>query len=242
MKVVLAGDDLRLALGNALHTIAPLACGFEPGLDRFESRVDRERAVESGEARQFFEKRGQLVGVDRARGDREPLRLRDQRLHDARIRVTEAHRRIRREHVEVTPSVFIPQPDAFAVRHHHGKRLIVVRAVATLGFDERRARNSESDRTGDRTGAVAGAEIGFHALVSFDSGVAPPFRWKYDGALFVRARRRCTHLRKAKRLRSLRDPDLRRMHADQEKMRGCFASTCTGILPLLCVTRCCSAK
>ena len=45
-----------------------------------------------------------------------------------------------------------------------------------------------------------------------------------------------------RRLRSLRDPDSRRMRADQEKSAGYFANTCISILLLLFVARCCSAK
>src|SRR5207249_8824456 len=94
MEVVLAGDDLGLSLMDALDAITPLARRLEPGLNRFYTGIDGERTVEFRELGQSLQELRQLVGVHRARGDREPLRLSNQCLHDARVRVTMAHRRI----------------------------------------------------------------------------------------------------------------------------------------------------
>ncbi len=80
-------------------------------------------------------KRRQELVVEDARRHGEPLRLLDQRAHDARMRVAVAHRRIRAHHVEIAATVLVPQPAAVAVREHDGQRIVVARGVAALAGD-----------------------------------------------------------------------------------------------------------
>src|SRR3974377_97243 len=48
---------------------------------------------------------------------------------DARVTVTVTRRRVRRHHIDVTPTRYIPKMGAPAARQHDRQRLIVVRAV-----------------------------------------------------------------------------------------------------------------
>ena len=70
-----------------------------------------------------------------ARRHGEPLRLLDQRAHDARVRVAVAHRRVRAHHVEIAAAMLVPQPAAVAVREHDGQRIVVARGIAALASD-----------------------------------------------------------------------------------------------------------
>ncbi len=107
----------------------------------------------------------QKLVVEDARGDGEPLRLLDQRAHDARMRVAVAHGRVRAHHVEVAAAVLVPQPAAVAVRQNDRQRVVVARGVAALA----------RDRRGDCRGADgrrrAGGETAVHADAPCESRV-----------------------------------------------------------------------
>jgi hypothetical protein len=140
VEVARAYDHFGLVVGNALDLVSPLAHRFQRGLDRLGAAVRRQRARKSRHLGQPLEKQRQLVVVKSARGDRQLLRLCDQRRDDARMGVTVADGRIRAHHVEKAPAVYVPQPSALAVRHDHGQRVVIARAEGFFDFDVGRTR------------------------------------------------------------------------------------------------------
>ena len=54
VEVVGADDDLGLAVGNAFDLVAPLARGFDGGLDRLGAGVHGQRHLEAGEVVEVF--------------------------------------------------------------------------------------------------------------------------------------------------------------------------------------------
>ena len=72
----------------------------------------------------------------RARRDAELLRLGDQRADDPRVRVAEAHRRVRAHQVEVAAAVDVGQPAALAARQHDRQRIVVAGAERLFAADQ----------------------------------------------------------------------------------------------------------
>ena len=139
VEVAVARDDRRAAVGNALDLVAPFARRLDRGLDRFRAAAGRQHAIEAGDARQSLHQLRQPVVVVGARRHRELLRLLDQRADDARMRVTEAHRRVRAHQVEQPATFDVGDPRALAARQHDGQRLVVVCAGLLLTRDQRLA-------------------------------------------------------------------------------------------------------
>ena len=135
VEVAGADDDLGAVGGNALDLVAPFARGLERGLDGFGAAVRGKRAIEAGDFGEPLQQRRQKLVVEDAGRDGEPLRLLDERAHDARMRVAVAHRRIRAHHVEIAATVLVPEPAAVAVREHDGQRIVVAGGVAALAGD-----------------------------------------------------------------------------------------------------------
>ena len=85
---------------------------------------------------EFFVERRQLVIAKGARGEREPRRLIDKRLHDARMAMALIDRGIGRQAVQIAPPIHIPDINALSPRQHHVQRLIVHRAEFGLARDK----------------------------------------------------------------------------------------------------------
>ena len=66
----------------------------------------------------------------------EPLRLLDQRAHDARVRVTMADRGVRAHHVEIAAAFDIEERAPLPARHHDGRLAVIVDQQAAAGCDE----------------------------------------------------------------------------------------------------------
>ena len=170
VEVAFARNDLGAIVRHALHFVRPLARRLERGLDRLEAGIHRQRPVHAGEPAQPREKCGQPVVVISARGHREPARLGGQRAHDARMRVAEAHRGVRRHAIEVAPARLVPDVHTFAAHQDDRQRRVIRRAVPPLERDrERRRRRTGSEQrcgrlldelSGGRAGVAVGVVFG----------------------------------------------------------------------------------
>ena len=78
--------------------------------------------------------------MEGAAGDRQAAGLLGEGLHQRRMAVAEADRRVGGHHVEVPPALLVEQPHAVAAREHDRQRVVVAGAVAVF----------EGDGTGDR--------------------------------------------------------------------------------------------
>ncbi len=136
VEIAVAADDLGAALGDALDPVAPLARRLDRRLDRFGPAVRRQRAVEARQLRKALEQERKLIVVIGARRHAELLRLRDQRRHDARVRVPEADRRIRAHQVQVAVAVDVGEPAPLAAREHDRQRVVVAGAEGLLATDQ----------------------------------------------------------------------------------------------------------
>src|SRR5205085_1522974 len=109
VEVALRHDDLGAIPAYALDAIAPSARGLDGGLDRLCTGVHRQCGVEAADAAELLEERPEAVAVVGARRHGQPLRLRGEHCKDARMGVTEAHRRIGTHHVDVAAAFPIPE-------------------------------------------------------------------------------------------------------------------------------------
>ena len=133
------GDDEAADLDSAvarhaLDEIAPPARGLDGGLDRFGSGVHRQRRIEPGQPGEFGKEGSEAIVVISPRRDREAMGLCRERRQDARMSVAVTGGRIGTHHVDIAPSGNIPQIGPFSAREHHGKRFVIVGAVAALEF------------------------------------------------------------------------------------------------------------
>jgi hypothetical protein len=84
-----------------------------------------------------LEKAAEARGVKGAAGHGKRLRLLGQGVDQGRVGVAEAHGRVRRHHVEITPAGGVVQPDIQAALEHDLQRIVVAGAMAALEFDRR---------------------------------------------------------------------------------------------------------
>ena len=132
VKVAVADDDVRAIRGDALAHVAPAPRGLDGGFDRFGAGVHRQHDVETGEARELLAEERQLVVVERARRQRDLVRLLDERREDGRVRVALVERRIRAQAIEIAPSLDVVDPHAGRAGDDDRQRVVVARAPAGL--------------------------------------------------------------------------------------------------------------
>ncbi len=137
MEVAAAGDDLGLVVGDALDRVGPFASRLDRGLDGFRAGVHRQRHVLPGQFAGFREERTEFVRVEGARNDVERTHLFAHQADETRVGMAVTDGRVRAHHVEVLLTGLVPHENAFAVREHDGKRMIVVRAIARLEVNVR---------------------------------------------------------------------------------------------------------
>ena len=130
-------DDLGASVGDALDLVAPLACRLDRGLDRLGAGVHRQRLGHAGGLADGAQERAETVGVEGAARHREARGLLGQSGDQRRVAVAEAHRRVRRHHVEVAAAVIVEQPYAGAALQRHRQRVVVGGAEAALEVGRR---------------------------------------------------------------------------------------------------------
>jgi hypothetical protein len=123
---------LARPFGHALDPVAPLAGELERGLDALGAGVHRQDHVLAGQLGQLGAQRAELVVVERAAGQRDPLQLLDRRGDDVGVAVAEVQRRVAGEAVEVAASVHVGDPGTLGLGDHDGQRVVGVRAVVVL--------------------------------------------------------------------------------------------------------------
>ena len=161
MEVVLAGDDLGTAIGDAFDLVAPLARGLDRGLDGLGTAVRRQHAIQTGQLRESLEQQRQLVVEVSARCHAKLLRLLDQRADDLRMRVTEAHRRIRAHQIEIPATIDVEDVTALAARQHDGKRIVIARTERAFAADQ--LRRGVGFRSGSTLVRAMGRTVRGHA-------------------------------------------------------------------------------
>ena len=87
MEIVLENNDLRQALGHALHLIAPLARDLYRGLNGLRAGVHRQHFGGVRQRAQFLAERPELIIAEGARGQRQPRSLLNHRVSDLRMTV-----------------------------------------------------------------------------------------------------------------------------------------------------------
>ncbi len=73
--------------------------------------------------------------MDDSRGHREPRRLSRKCGHESRVRVTEAHGGVGRQHVQIAAPVLVDEPGSQALGQDDGQSVVVMRRVALLESD-----------------------------------------------------------------------------------------------------------
>ena len=136
VEVVLEHDDLRLLGGNAFHVVAPAARGLDGRLDRLGARVHRQHHLHLAEVRELLAEHRELVVAEGARGERDLLRLLDERGKNARVRVPLIDGRVRAQAVEVALALDVPHPRALRALDDEIERMVVVCAPAVFEGDE----------------------------------------------------------------------------------------------------------
>ncbi|KAI3475961.1 hypothetical protein L1887_62519 [Cichorium endivia] len=132
VEVACDREQTRLALGDALLHVAPLARELERRLDRLGARVHGKHHLVSKRLGDLFGKGRKGRVVEGARAERELLRLRHERAHNVRVAVALVDRTVGGEEVEVLTSLGVPDVGALRAVKDDGQRVVVVRAV--LGF------------------------------------------------------------------------------------------------------------
>ena len=133
MKIAVGNDDLGAVSRNALDLIGPSSCRLDGGLDRFRTSIHWQRSVKPGQSAQLREEWPKTVVVISPRRDGEASSLllksgkNGGRARGSRPSKHSSCRRI------AAPRHPIRLPLGRA--QEHGKRFIVVSAVAGLKLD-----------------------------------------------------------------------------------------------------------
>ena len=114
---------------HALHPVAPLAGHLDAGLDRLGAGVHRQHHLLAGELGELRAERAELVVVERAAGERDPVELRGARRRPGPGAGARSSAPSSRRAVEVAAAVDVGDPGALGVRDHHRQRVVVVRGV-----------------------------------------------------------------------------------------------------------------
>jgi hypothetical protein len=165
MEVAGAHDDLGATRCDALALVAPLARELDRRLDRLGARVHRQNAIAAAELGQLGAEGPELVVVEGAARQRQPLELLRGSADEPRMAMTEVHRRVGRERVVVAAVLDVAHPDALATAQHDAERVVVVGAVTVLGLDRFVRVGARSHRGRQRTCASA--------FTSADAGLQP---------------------------------------------------------------------
>jgi hypothetical protein len=136
VKVARHHDDLRAAVGHALHAIAPRAGDLHRGLDRLGARIHGQHHVFAGERGERLGERAESVVVERAARECDAVELFLGGGDEHLIAVAEVHGRVGRKAVEVSLALDVRDPSAFTRRNHNGERVVVVREVRVLDRDQ----------------------------------------------------------------------------------------------------------
>ena len=136
MEVVAADDDFGVAGGYLLDGFAPLAGGFEGGLDGFGAGVHGERHLEAGEVVEVFVEERELVVAEGARREGELLGLFAHGAIDGGMAVALIDGRVGSETVEIFVAFYVVDPGAGGTFDDDVQRVIVVCAVALFEGDQ----------------------------------------------------------------------------------------------------------
>ena len=94
-----------MTIEDAFDLVSPLARSLDRRLDRLGAAIRRQHAIEARQLREPLEQKREPIVEIGTRRDTEFLRLLDQRADDLRMRVAEAHCRIRAHQIEIAASV-----------------------------------------------------------------------------------------------------------------------------------------
>ena len=125
MEVAIADHDLGRTR-DVHDLVAPHAHGLDGGLDRLGARVHGQSHVHAAELAQLPQERPELVVVEGAGRQRQPLGLLHQGPDDRGVAVAVVDGRVGRQHVHVPLAIRVLDPDALASGDDHGKRVVVV--------------------------------------------------------------------------------------------------------------------
>ena len=117
---MLEADDLGLVGLDALDHVTPFARCLDRGLDRFGTGVHRQHQVQTAQGGDLLGEGAELIVVESPRGQRQTLRLLDERLHDLRVSVPEVQRRVAAEKLEVAVAVDVLDPPSLTALDDHG--------------------------------------------------------------------------------------------------------------------------
>ena len=132
MEVAVHHNDLRFAGLNTLHAVPPGASNLHGRLHCFSARIHRQYHVFVRQLCEGVHKRAELVVVKRAARQSDSIELGFRRRDEDLVAVTEVHRRVGCEAVEVTAAVDIRHPGALTVINHNLQRVVVVSGVLVL--------------------------------------------------------------------------------------------------------------
>ncbi len=116
--------------------VAPLAGGFDGGLDGFYAGVHGEGHVEAGEVVEVFEEERELVVAEGAGGEGDLCDLVVEGLEDGGMAVALIDGGVGGEEVEVLAAVDVPDPGAGGALDDDVEGMVVVGAVLVLVGDE----------------------------------------------------------------------------------------------------------
>ncbi|MPN09434.1 hypothetical protein SDC9_156724 [bioreactor metagenome] len=115
VEIVGEDDDLGLVLFNALDHVAPFPHGLDGRFDGFRAGVHGEDHFFPRKRRKLLCEEGPLVVEECPRGEREDVCLVLECFDDLRMPVALVHCRVCREHIHVTASFRVFDPDAFSL-------------------------------------------------------------------------------------------------------------------------------
>jgi hypothetical protein len=126
VEVVRGHDDLGRVERDALDLVGPLAGDLDGGLDGLGTGVHRQHHLGAGELGQLRAEGAELVVVEGARGQGEPVDLLVRGADQVGVAVPEVERGVPGEEVEVAPTVDVGDPRPLRLGDHHGERVVVV--------------------------------------------------------------------------------------------------------------------
>ncbi len=132
MEVVLAGQDLGLAGGDALDVIGPLARNLDGGLDGLGAGVHRQDLVVAEVLGDVLLVGAEHTVVEGAGGERELLGLLGHRPHDAGVTVSLVDGAVGAQEIEIPFALDVPTVDALGLVQHHRKGVVIVGTIAVL--------------------------------------------------------------------------------------------------------------
>ena len=140
VEVVLKDDDLRLIPGDSLHVVSPAADRLDGRFHRLRPGVHRQDHLFSRQFRHLLVKFPQLIVVEGAGGEGDPVRLLLEGGDDPGVTMAVVEGRIGAQHVHVPIAVGIFHPDTLSLGKDDRKGMVVVCSVAFCQFDNRFAR------------------------------------------------------------------------------------------------------